>query len=134
MKQVLLIATFFIFAGAAQAQWGGSLNDRGSVNNAGGLEGTGSINPHAAIPSSNSAAASMENVSGTNPGEFVPSRFASYKEVVADAKANANKRQLTLADIARQAQADKKASEPKQAMTLEQDSDGKLVITNPKRQ
>ena len=78
-------------------------------------------------------AAPAPSVSGQNTGEFVPSTFASYKEVVADAKANANKKQLTLADIARQAQAEKKAAEPKQAMVLEQNSDGKLVIANPKK-
>jgi len=134
VKQALLIATFFIFAGAAQAQYGSTINNYQSYNNAGGLEGAGALNSHPSSSSSSSAAPSTENVSGTNTGEFVPSTFASYKEAVADARANADKKPMTLADIARQSQAEKKAAEPKQAMLLEQNSDGKLVITNPKKQ
>jgi hypothetical protein len=129
-----LIATFFVFAGAAQAQYGSTINNYQSYNNAGGLEGAGALNSHPSSSSSSSAAPSTENVSGTNTGEFVPSTFASYKEAVADARANADKKPMTLADIARQSQAEKKAAEPKQAMLLEQNSDGKLVITNPKKQ
>jgi len=134
VKQALLIATFFIFAGAAQAQYGSTINNYQSYNNAGGLEGAGALNSHPSSSSSSSAAPSTENVSGTNTGEFVPSTFASYKEAVADARANADKKPMTLADIARQSQAEKKAAEPKQAMLLEQNSDGKLIITNPKKQ
>jgi hypothetical protein len=134
VKQALLIATFFIFAGAAQAQYGSTINNYQSYNNAGGLEGAGALNSHPSSSSSSSAAPATENVSGTNTGEFVPSTFASYKEAVADARANADKKPMTLADIARQSQAEKKAAEPKQAMLLEQNSDGKLIITNPKKQ
>ncbi len=134
MKQALLIATFFIFAGAAQAQYGATINNYQSYNNAGGLEGAGAMNSRPSSSNSNSPAPSMENVSGRNTGEFVPSTFANYKEAVADARANADKKPLTLADIARQIQAEKKAAEPKQTMMLEQNSDGKLIITNPKNQ
>lgn len=134
MKQALLIATFFIFAGAAQAQYGGVLNDRGSYNTSGGLEDRGGLNSHSRSSSNSSSTPSAGNVSGTNPGEFVPSTFASYKQAVSDAKADANKKPLTLADIARQAQADKKVAEPKQVMVLEQDWNGKLVIANPTKQ
>jgi hypothetical protein len=134
VKKALLIATFFIFAGAAHAQIGPTINNQGSYGLGGGLEGMGSINGHHSSAPSSSAAPSMENVSGTNPGEYVPSTFASYKQAVADAKADANKKPLTLADIARQAQAEKKTAEPKQAMVLEKDWEGKLIIENPKKQ
>ena len=86
VKQALLIATFFIFAGAAQAQYGSPINNYQSYNNAGGLESAGSINAHVRSSSNNSPAPSMENVSGQNTGEFVPSTFAAYKEAVADAR------------------------------------------------
>ena len=134
MKKLLTMAAFFVFAGAAQAQFGGYINDHQGFNTASGIESSGSLNPvHSSNSSSSSSAPSTENVSARNPGEFVPSTFASYKEAVADAKANANKQPLTLADIARQSQAEKKAAEPKQAMVLEEGSDGKLVIANPKK-
>jgi hypothetical protein len=135
MKKLLTMAAFLVFAGAAQAQYGGTINDyQGYNTSASGLESAGSLNPHFGSPSSSEPVAQPSgNVSGQNPGEFVPSTFASYKEVVADAKANANKKPLTLADIARQAQVEKKAAEPKQAVVLEEGSDGKLVIANPKK-
>ncbi len=132
MKKALLIVAFFVVAGAAQAQIGGSINDHAGLNGVGGLESYGGLNsPH---PVLNSGTTLFTNVSGTNPGEFVPSTFATYKDAVADAKANASKKPLTLADIARQAQAEKKAAEPKSAMVLEQNSDGKLVIADTKKQ
>jgi hypothetical protein len=135
MKKVLTMAAFFIFAGAAQAQLiGGSISDHQGYNTMNsGMENWGSLNPHHASSSNDSVAPSQGNVSAQNPGEFVPSTFEGYKEAVADAKANANKKPLTLADIARQAQAEKRAAEPKQAMVLEENSDGKLVIAKPKQ-
>jgi hypothetical protein len=132
VKKVLLIVAFFVVAGAAQAQIGGSISGHAGINGAGGLESHGGLNPQS--PILNNGTTTFNNVFGTNPGEFVPSTFATYKDAVADAKANANKQPLTLADIARQAQAEKKAAETKSAMVLEQNSDGKLVIADPKKQ
>ena len=132
MKKVLLFAAVFVFAGAAQAQIGGSISGHAGINGAGGLESHGGLN--SPQPALNNGTTTFNNVSGTNPGEFVPSTFESYKDAVADAKANANKKSLTLADIARQAQAEKKTAEPKSAMVLEENSDGKLVIADPKKQ
>ncbi len=122
---------FLIFAGTTHAQTiGGTINNHAGINGAGGLESAGAMNPP--HPILDNGTTNFINTSGRNPGEFVPSTFASYQDAVAEAKANANKQPLTLADMARQAQAQKKAAESKAAMVLEQDSDGKLVIMNPK--
>lgn len=67
------------------------------------------------------------------PGEYVPSTFASYGDAVSDAKANANKKAMTLADLARQAQAEKKAAPAKETVVLDKDAEGKLVIATPKK-
>lgn len=131
MNKILMIGAFLIFAGATHAQTiGGTINNQAGINGAGGLNSAGALN--SAHPILDNGTTIFINTSGRNEGEFVPSTFASYKDVVAEAKADAGKHPLTLADVARQAQAQKKAAEPKSAMVLEQDSDGKLVIMNPK--
>jgi hypothetical protein len=136
MKKALMIGVFFAFAASAHAQVGlyGSLNNTQALSDSGGLNGMRGINatdggslsgiPHAASPST-------ANVSDTNPGEFIPSHFEGYADAVSEAKALANRRPMTVAEMARAAQADKKAAEGKKVMVLEQGSDGKLVILEP---
>ncbi len=131
MSKILMIGAFLIFAGVTRAQTiGGTINNQAGINGAGGLNSAGALN--AAHPILDNGTTIFINTSGRNEGEFVPSTFASYKDAVAEAKANANRQPVTLADMARQAQAQKKAVELKSAIVLEQDSDGKLVIMNPK--
>jgi hypothetical protein len=141
MKKAIVFAGFLAFAATAHAQSGfyGSLNNAGSYASTPGLGSAGSLNSTIApfaVRSSGSAGgpASSPNVAEKNPGEFVPSTFANYKDAVSEARANANKKPMTLADLARQAQAEKKASAAKTAMVLEEGTDGKLVIANPKKQ
>jgi hypothetical protein len=138
MKKALMIGVFLAFAASAHAQIGlngyGSLNNTKGLSDSGGLNGTHGINstgnenssgiPHAASPST-------PNVSDTNPGEFIPSHFEGYADAVSDGKALANLKPITVAEMARAAQADKKAAGGKKVMVLEQDSDGKLVIMEP---
>jgi hypothetical protein len=136
MKKALMIGVFFAFAASAHAQVGmyGSLNNTQGLSDSGGLNGMRGINatdsgsssgiPHASSPST-------ANVSDTNPGEFIPSHFEGYADAVSDAKALANRRPMTVAEMARAAQADKKAADGKRVMVLEQGSDGKLVILEP---
>jgi hypothetical protein len=145
MKKAVLIATFMIFAGSAHAQGysgsingasgigsSGSLNSAMSLSSAGGLNGSGAISaPQLNAGSSASAAPSYTNVDGTNPGEYVPSTFTSYSEAVSTAKANANVKPPTLAELARQAQAGKKAADGKSCMVLDKDGNGKLIVTTP---
>jgi hypothetical protein len=130
VKRTLILSAFLFFAGTAHAQMGGTLNYSNGLNASGGIGGAGALNQ--AHPNmGGGSAAPTESVSGTNSGPYVPSTYESYNDVICEAKEDAKKKPVTLADIARQAQADKKAAEPKSAVLLEQDSDGKLVIANP---
>jgi hypothetical protein len=101
-----------------------------SIGATGGLNSDTGIGNPSGIPASNTA--STGNVSDTNPGEYIPSRFEGYKEAVSDGKAWSNRKSMTIAEMARQSQADKKAAEGKKVMVLEQDGTGKLTIAQPK--
>jgi hypothetical protein len=137
MKKALMMAAFLAFAATAHGQAGqfGSLNNvapitsNTSIGATGGLNSDTGIGNPSGIPASNTA--STGNVSDTNPGEYIPSRFEGYKEAVSDGKAWSNRKSMTIAEMARQSQADKKAAEGKKVMVLEQGSDGKLVILEP---
>ncbi len=148
MKSVILVAALLIAAGTAHAQFGyqpsinnantigngGDIGGSVSIGNGGGLNGSGSINPpHPGSGSSSSAApAAFLNVDTKNPGEYVPSTFADYKDALITGEAVAHRKPMTLADLARQTQIEKKAATPAKSIQMDQDSDGKLVITNRK--
>ncbi len=148
MKNAILMAAFLIFAGTAHAQVGyqGSINNANtignggdiggsaSIGNGGGLNGSGSINPPhpGSGPSPSSAPAVYLNVDTKNPGEYVPSTFTNFKEAVVTAEANAHRKPMTLADLARQTQEERKAAPPAHAIVLDEDSDGKLIIAKTK--
>jgi hypothetical protein len=136
MKKAIIMAAFLVFAATAHAQTGqfGSLNGAppvgsgASINTNGGLNSdTGLGNPSGLTGNS----PSTSNISDTNPGEYIPSRFEGYKDAVSDGKAMANRKPMTIAEMARQSQAEKKAAEGKKVMVLEQDSNGKLTIAAP---
>ena len=136
MKKALMIGVFLAFAASAHAQAGmyGSLNSTPGLsaspglNETGGINSTGNGNP-SGIP--HTASPSTTNVSDTNPGEFIPSHFEGYNDAVSDGKALANRKPMTVAEMARAAQADKKAAEGRKVMVLEQSADGKLVVMEP---
>jgi hypothetical protein len=138
MKNAIIMAAFLVFAATTHAQTGqfGSLNGAApitsntSIGATGGLNSDTGIGNPSGLPASNTA--STGNVSDTNPGEYIPSRFEGYKEAVSDGKAWSNRKSMTIAEMARQSQADKKAAEGKKVMVLEQDSTGKLTIAQPK--
>jgi hypothetical protein len=139
MKKAIIMAAFLVFAAAsAHAQTGqfGSLNSAPpvgsgtSINTSGGLNSDTGIGNASGLPANSGP--STSNISDTNPGEYIPSRFEGYKDAVSDGKAMANRRPMTIAEMARQSQAEKKAAEGKKVMTLEQDSNGKLTIAEPK--
>ena len=136
MKKALMVGMFLALAASAHAQVGlyGSLNNTQGLSNAGGLNGMRGINAtNDGNPSDapRTASPSTANVSGTNPGEFIPSHFEGYADAVSDGKALANRRPMTVAEMARAAQANKKAAEGRKVMVLEQSADGKLVIMEP---
>jgi hypothetical protein len=148
MKNLVLIAALMVFAGTASAQVGyqgsinnantigngGDINGSMGIGNGGGLNGSGSINPPHPGSGSSSAGAPVAylNVDTKNPGEYVPSTFTNFKEAVVTAEANSHIKPLTLADLARQTQMEKKAAIPGKAIVMDQDSEGKLIITNRK--
>jgi len=148
MKNAILMAAFLAFAGTVHAQVGyqgsinnantigngGDINGSMGIGNGGGLNGSGSINPpHPGSGSSSAGAPAVYlNVDTKNPGEYVPSTFTNFKEAVVTAEANSHIKPLTLADLARQTQRERKAAAPGKTIVMDQDSDGKLFITNRK--
>ena len=138
MKKAFIMAAFLVFAATAHAQTGqfGSLNGAPpvgsgtSINSNGGLNSDTGIGNASGLPAN--ASPSTANIDGTNPGDYIPSKFEGYKDAVSDGKAMANRKPMTIAEMARQSQAEKKAAEGKKVMVLEQDSSGKLTIAEPK--
>jgi hypothetical protein len=130
MKTTLMLAGVLLIAGSAHAQQAGNgtvLNATPGINSSNGLGESG------VSTQGGPGGSSAPNTAGTNPGEYVPSTFASYGDAVSDAKANANKKSMSLADLARQAQAEKKAAPAKDGVVLDKDAEGKLVIAKPKK-
>ena len=73
-------------------------------------------------------------MSATNPGEFVPSTFESYKEAVIIGQEQLNARPVTVAEAARIFQAQKKSESQKHALIVEQDNNGRMIISSGKQQ
>jgi hypothetical protein len=118
MKKLFLLAGIAFLAGSTQAQMRSS-----------GISSSGSLSfSHASKGSA--APAPQVNVSATNPGEFVPSTFESYKEAVMTGQEQLNARPVTIAEAARILQAQKKFETQKPALIVEQDDNGKMVISS----
>jgi hypothetical protein len=71
-------------------------------------------------------------VSATNPGEFVPSTFESYKEAVIIGQEELNAKPVSVAEAARSLQAWKKSETQKPALVAEQD--GERIIVSRRKQ
>ena len=123
MKKIILLAGIALFAGTAQAQFGGSLNSSSGMN------GSRSTIANNVAP----ASAPQANVSGTNPGEFVPSTFESYQQAVATGQEELDARPLRLAEVARMLQARRKLEIQTPALIAEQDDDGNVIISSGKQ-
>ena len=124
MKKTILILGIAFLAGSAHAQFRG-----GSLNAAGGMNGS-----HSTISNSGPTdSGSQANVGATNPGEFVPSTFESYRQAVATGQEELDARPLRLAEVARIFQAQKKSEIQKPALIAEQDDDGNVIISSGKQ-
>ena len=121
MKKIILLTGIALLAGSAQAQM------RSSAMSSSG----GSLSfSHP----SHGASAPLVNVSATNPGEFVPSTFESYNEAVITGREQLNATPVTVAEAARILQASKKSEVQKPALMVEQDNNGKMIISSGKQQ
>lgn len=122
MKKIILLAGIALLAGSAQAQMrsSGMSSSGGSLSFSHSSHGT-------------PASAPLVNVSATNPGEFVPSTFESYNEAVIAGREQLNARPVTVAEAARMLQASKKSEVQKPALMVEQDNNGKMIISSGKQ-
>jgi hypothetical protein len=123
MKKIILLAGIAMLAGSAQAQ----MRSSGTSSPGGSLSFS---HPSHGTP----ASAPQANVSATNPGEFVPSTFESYKEAVIIGQEQLNARPVTVAEAARILQAQKKSESQKPALIVEQDDNGRMIISSGKQQ
>lgn len=123
MKKIILLTGIALLAGSAQAQM------RSSAMSSSGGSLSFSHPSHGA-----SAPAPLVNVSATNPGEFVPSTFESYNEAVITGREQLNATPVTVAEAARILQASKKSEVQKPALMVEQDNNGKMIISSGKQQ
>jgi hypothetical protein len=127
MRAALVLAIVLIFAGTARAQFGGE-----NISSASGsINGAGSLNSHHSTPTSSTSSVNPDasvNMNSKNPGEFVPSTFSNYKDVLATAKLEAELRPMTLAEAARLEHERKKQVNDKAVFRVEEDEHGKLVI------
>jgi hypothetical protein len=123
MKKIILLAGIAMLAGSAQAQMrsSGMSSSSGSLSFSHPSHGTPAPPPQA-------------NVSATNPGEFVPSTFESYNEAVITGQEQLNARPVTVAEAARIFQAQRKSESQKPALIVEQDDNGRMVISSGKQQ
>jgi len=126
MRKILMLAGILVFAGAARAQVGGSLNSGGSVNKMGSLNGGSGRSSDA--DAANTLPDSTTNRNSSNPGIFVPSTFTSYGKAVELGKLEALMKPMSLAEAARLAQEQRKNAAAKPVIVLDKDGDGKLVI------
>jgi hypothetical protein len=124
MKKIILLAGIALLAGSAQAQM------RGSSGTSSGNLSFSHPNHGGAAP----ASAPQANVSAKNPGEFVPSTFESYNEALITGEEQLNARPVTIAEAARILQASKKTEVQKPALIIEQDDNGKMIISSGKQQ
>jgi hypothetical protein len=121
MKKIILLTGIALLAGSAQAQMrsSGMSSSGGSLSFSHPSHGT-------------SAPAPLVNVSATNPGEFIPSTFESYNEAVITGREQLNVRPVTVAEAARILQASKKSEVQTPALIVEQDNNGKMIISSGK--
>lgn len=133
MRIIILSAIVLIFAGAAHAQLlGGSINTGGgSINHATTLNSQVSTTTTSESNSANSDI--VVNRNSRNPGEFVPSTFSTYPDVLATARMQAALRPLTVAEAARQEQERRSKAKAENVIQLDQDAHGKLVIAQAKK-
>ncbi len=73
------------------------------------------------------------NMNSKNPGEFVPSTFTNFKDVLAEAKLQAALRPLTVAEAARQEQERRSKAKDANVIQLDEDAQGRLVIAKAKK-
>jgi hypothetical protein len=131
MRTALALAIVLIFAGTAHAQWTG-----GSINTASSIGQGGELNAHHAATPSGASHTNLDagvNMNSKNPGEFVPSTFTSFKDVLAEAKLQAALRPLTVAEAARQEQERRSKAKDEKVIQLDEDAQGKLEIALPKQ-
>jgi len=121
MKKIILLAAIAFLAGSAQAQM--------RVASGGASGGTLSFS-HS---NHETQAPLPPNVSATNPGEFVPSTFESYKEAVIIGQEELNAKPLSVAEAARNLQAWKKSETQKPALIAEQDGEGRIIVSRGKQ-
>jgi hypothetical protein len=133
MKFLVMAAVMlFVSLGSVQAQsigGGGSVGDGGGINSATSISHAIGINGGGgAAPAAASSAPTAKNVSGTNPGEFVPSTFESYGTALTMGQNAGHARPLSVAEAARMAQRAKLAANTKPTIILDKDAQGKLVV------
>jgi hypothetical protein len=134
MRTVFALAIVLIFAGSAHAQFsGGVINTGGSsINHA------TTLNTNVSTSTTNSGSASaasdvVVNRNSKNPGEFVPSKYSTYQDVLAEAKLEAALRPTTVAEAARQEQERRSKSKDANVIQFDEDAQGKLVIAQAKK-
>jgi hypothetical protein len=120
MKKIVLLAAIAFFAGSAQAQM------RVASAASGGTSGFSHSSHETQAPA-------PPNVSATNPGEFVPSTFESYKEAVIIGQEELNAKPVSVAEAARSLQAWKKSETQKPALIAEQDGEGRIIVSRGKQ-
>ncbi len=134
MRTVILSAIVLLFAGTAHAQLlGGSINTGGSSINHATTLNTNVINGTTNSESAPAASDTVVNRNSKNPGEFVPSKFSTYQDVLAEAKLEAALRPTTVAEAARQEQKRRSKSTDANVIQLDEDAQGKLVIAPAKK-
>jgi hypothetical protein len=120
MKKIILLAAIAFLADSAQAQMRVS---SGVTGGAFSFSHSGH-ETQAPLP---------PNVSATNPGEFVPSTFESYKEALIIGQEELDAKPLSVAEAARILQAWKKSEIQKPALIVEQDSEGRIIVSSGKQ-
>lgn len=131
MRTAILSALVLFFAGTAHAQWNG-----GSINTGSSIGQGGELNAHRAATPPGPSHPNLDagvNMNSKNPGEFVPSTFTSFKDVLAEAKLQAALRPLTVAEAARRERERRSRSNGANVIQLDEDARGKLVIAQPKK-
>jgi hypothetical protein len=134
MRTVFALAIVLIFAGSAHAQFSGGVVNTGgsSINHA------TTLNTNVSTSTTNSGSASaasdvVVNRNSKNPGEFVPSKYSTYQDVLAEAKLEAALRPTTVAEAARQEQERRSKSKDANVIQFDEDAQGKLVIAQAKK-
>jgi hypothetical protein len=120
MKKIILLAAIAFLADSAHAQM------RSSSGASGGTFSFSHSGHEMQAPA-------PPNVSATNPGEFVPSTFESYKEALIIGQEELDAKPLSVAEAARILQAWKKSEIHKPALIAEQDGEGRIIVSSGKQ-